>query len=652
MINARQKKLLTLLRASDQLTPIADYAQLLSCSPKTIFNDIKALNAELGESCPKSRIVAKQGAGVRLALDPNDENAFEHLMLLNAGSDMTSLERFYRGLYLIATHEREQLTIDELAHTLFTNKAQMQLEIKRWNEMLSFFDIAIRSRKGSIHLVGSELSIRAAIVFYFYQTTPYFQTQVVERTLAKDTRVLSDEILSIIEQNGRAPFSAIARRATMFYIDLALSRMRRGRFANQTFCNLAEENRATTEQIRAVLEKGLGKAVPEAETHLVMESRLLGGMRHGEPLNGADNSEAEALARDLRNEAETLFDQTLDRHTAQALETLMLQAILRGRGKFPVSLFSATPMKRCQLGYTIILERIISRLPRFKEHPLFADDLSRIAMLLLPFMSARTASRKRAIIVSNASFEVAYYAHHCITSAFPNLEIVAVASSDEATEMIAPQGGSAPIADLAIAFGPLDLPLPTCRISPAIDGRDVLRLHEFLLNLSREWRRGPFETSTRAIQETTIEDVTQAAYWNLKTDGLIQGTPEAFRTQFLGHAAISADGMTTAVCADNSSFTGMRIFETPHFYAVQPVRRIYTLIIASEDIPHINEIVEHFNSITGSSLSNEQSYGFPILIGKEHKVTQPHRRVPPQPYNAGGPAPCTRGRRRASVQAT
>lgn len=614
MINARQKKLLKALQASDQLTPISDYAQFLSCSPKTVFNDIKALSAELEENCPTSRIITKRGAGVRLILDPNDENAFERLMLLNAGSDMTSLERFYRGIYLIATHEHEQLTTGELARALFTNKAQIQLEIRRWNEMLSFFDIVIRSRKGSIHLVGSELSIRAAIIFYFYQTTPYFQTQVVERTLAKDTRVFSDEILGIIEQSDQTPYSSIARRATMFYIDLALSRMRRGRFASQTFCDLVEEDRTITERIRAVLEKGLGKTVPEAEVRLVMESRLLSGLRHSEPLGGVDSSEAGALARDLRNEVETLFDQTLERHTAQALETLVLQAFIRGRGKFPVSLFSATPMKRCQLGHTIILERIISRLPRFKEHPLFADDLSRIAMLLLPFMSARTTSRQRAIIVSNASFEVAYYARHCISSAFPNLEITAVASSDEVLETIASQGSSSPIADMAIAFDPLDLPLPTCRISPAIDGRDVLHLHEFLLNLSREWRRGPFETSTRTIQETTIEDVTQAAYWSLKTDGLIQGAPEAFRTQFLGHAAISSDGMTTAICADNSSFTGMRIFETPYFYAVQPVRKIYALVIAPEDIPHINEIVEHFNSIAGSSLSNEQSYGFPILI--------------------------------------
>lgn len=614
MINARQRKLLKALRANDQVTPIADYARFLSCSPKTVFNDIKALNAELEESCPASRIAAKQGAGVRLVLDPNDENAFEHLMLLNAGSDMTSLERFYRGIYLIATHEHEQLTIGELARALFTNKAEIQLEIRRWNEMLSFFDIVIRSRKGSIHLVGSELSIRAAIIFYFYQTTPYFQTQVVERTLANDTRALSNEILGVMERSGRTPYSAIARGSIVFYIDLALSRMRRGRFVSQTFRDFPAADRETIRLILAVLEKGLGRAVPDAEAHLVMESRLLGGMRHSEPLSEIDGGEAGALARDLRNEVETLFDQTLERHTAQALETLMFQALIRGREGFPVSLFSATPMKRCQLGYTIILERIINRLPRFKEHPLFADDLSRIAMLLLPFMSARTTSRQRAIIVSNASFEVAYYARHCIASAFPNLEIVAIASSDEVAQMTTPQGSSAPVADLAITFGPLDLPLPTCRISPAIDGRDVLHLHEFLLNLSREWRRGPFEISTRTIRETTIEDLTQAAYWSLKTDGLIQGEPGAFRAQFLGHAAISSDGMTTAICTNNSSFTGMRIFETPSFYAVQPVRRIYTLIIAPEDIPHINEIVEHFNSITGSSLSNEQSYGFPVLI--------------------------------------
>lgn len=614
LINARQRKLLKALRANDQIVPIADYARLLSCSSKTVFNDIKALNAELEESCTASRITAKQGAGVRLVLDPNDENAFEHLMLLNAGSDMTSLERFYRGIYLIATHEHEQLTIGELARALFTNKAQIQLEIRRWNEMLSFFDIAVRSRKGSIHLVGPEFSIRAAIIFYFYQTTPYFQTQVVERTLADDTRALSDEILDTIEQSSHTPYSAIARGSIAFYIDLALSRMRRGRFAGQAFCDLPEEDREAIAQIRAVLEKGLGKTVPEAEAHLVMESRLLGGMRRSEPLSGTDSNEAGALARDLRNEVETLFDQTLERHTAQALETLMLQALIRGREGFPVSLFSATPMKRCQLGYTIILERIINRLPRFKGHPLFFDDISRMAMLLLPFMSARTASRQQAVIVSNTSFEVAHYVRHCISNAFPNLEIVAVAPSDEVVRMIAAQEGPNPIADLAIAFGPLDLPLPTCRISPAIDGNDVLRLHEFLLNLSREWRRGPFETSTRTIQEATIEGVTQAAYWSLKADGLIQETPETFRMQFLGHAAISADGMTTAICTDRP-LTGLRIFETPYFYAVQPVRRIYALIIAPDDIPHINEIVEHFNSITGGSLSNEQSYGFPLLIG-------------------------------------
>ncbi len=187
-------------------------------------------------------------------------------------------------------------------------------------------------------------------------------------------------------------------------------------------------------------------------------------------------------------------------------------------------------------------------------------------------------------------------------------------SSDEAIELTSQDAGTQ-IADFAITFSPLEIPLPTCRISPAIGDRDILHLHEFLLNLSQEWRRGPFEISVRTIQEATTEDVVQAAYWSLRTDGLFRGTLREFKVQFLGHAAISSDGMTTAICTEHSSFTGMRVFETPQFYAVQPVRIIHMLIISAKEISHIREIVDHFNSIIDNSLSTEQSYGFPVLIG-------------------------------------
>lgn len=615
MINARQRKLLKALRTTGHFSPIARYAQLLSCSTKTVFNDVKTINAKLAETCPSSRIITKQGTGIRLELAIEDENGFEHLMLLSAGSNMTSLERFYRGIYLIATHSRIQLTLDDLARELFTNKTQIQAEIRHWNEMLSFFAVTIRSRKGSVTISGSEFNIRVAIIFYFYQTTPYFQTQVVENNLSHDVRLLSDAIIKLLEQSGITPYSAIARGSIGFYLCIALARMKKGCYVDREINGLVEEKDELICQIRAVLEGRLEKPVPNAEAHLFLSSRILSGMRHPTLPSGINNTEASILAHELRDRIEALFDQTIDRHTAQALETLIFQALLRGNEGFPVSLFSATPMKRCQLAYTIILEQIIKQLPHFGRHQFYVDDISRIAMLLIPFMSTQNTIRQRAIIVSNASFEVAHYVTYRITSTFPNIDIVDVVSSDEVTEPTSRQNDSVQIADFAITFDPLDAPLPTCRISPAIDGSDILHLHEFLLNLSRKWQRGPFEQSTRVIREATIEDVTQATYWSLRTDGLFQGSFETFRSQFLGHAAISSDGMTTAVYSNHSAFTGMRTFETPSFFAVQPVRTIYVLIVATKDISQIEKIAEHFTSIIDSNLSTEQSYGFPILIG-------------------------------------
>ncbi len=326
MINARQRKLLKALQASGQFSPIASYAQLLSCSTKTIFNDIKAINAELAEVCPASHIVTKQGTGIRLELAKCDENAFEHLMLLNAGSNMTSLERFYRGVYLIATHDRPQLTLDDLVHELFTNKTQMQIEIRRWNEMLSFFDVAIQSRKGSICLVGPEFTIRAAILFYFYQTTPYFQTQVVENALTQDVRLLSNAIIETIEQGDPTSYSAIARGSIGFYVSIALARMKQGHYVDRSIYDMTEDEIEAVGKIRTALEANLGKPVPTAEAHNILASRILSGMRHSTLPAKIDNTEAKALAHDLRDRTETLFDRVIDRHTAQALETLIFEA--------------------------------------------------------------------------------------------------------------------------------------------------------------------------------------------------------------------------------------------------------------------------------------------------------------------------------------
>lgn len=607
MINARQYSLLKELKEHPHFVSLKGYADIFSCSEKTISTDIKALNLVLASCGLKTRIETKRGSGARMVVLKGEDAALENAMLLNAGSAMTSYDRFYRGVLYLAMDMSVTCTVDELAAHLFTNRRRTQAEIRHWNHVLAFFGLAIKSRKRVLRLEGDEFALRTAILYFFYMVTPHYQHSVIERNLAEDTAVLSEQLLEIMEADRGVSYTRNARGAVRFYVDLAAARIRNGHQITEGSGASIACSSDSVERMRAVMERVLGVSVGIAEVSTIASSPVLGAMRDPRALTSYIDDDAKAFAYHLRDAMETRFGDSMDIEMVRSLESLVYQAEKRFQNGFPISLVSATPMKQRCLDWFITLEEIIRSVPRLSRTPLFSDDLARIATLLYPYWNKSRMKTYRAVLVADAGFEQASYGIHRIETALPFLEVVDVVSGEDVGSLD-PVGSGI---DFAIGFEPLESAIPVCRVSYSVDEADLMRLMKFALEIEEPWRGRPFETSFRTLGHESIRDIVQAVYWDLGNDGILKAPFEEFSDQFASHCAIATEHATTALCLSRISMTGMRIYETPSLHVVQPVKSLSVLFIAERDRPYLSEIVARFNKVIEPRVRGERSYSMP-----------------------------------------
>lgn len=616
MINARQYELLKELKKCAHYVPLCHFAEKFACSEKTISTDIRALNLTLasGELC--TRIETKAGNGVRMIVCGGEESALESVILLNAGNAMTSFDRFYRGILYLAREKPSSCTPDLLAAHLFTNRRNIQSEVRHWNNVLSFFGLAIKSKKGTLRIEGDEYALRIAILYFFYMVTPYYQHRVIEANLPEKARLLSEEILGIMLAKREVAYAPNAWSAFNFYMDLAAARIARGYRIEPTYeLALADEEEAV-EDIRTAMQESLMCSLPLSEAKLIVSSQVLGALRDPYALSNNLDTETREFVYGLRDVLERQFDTPLDVDTVRALESLSYQSIQRWKSTFPIGLFNAAPMKRHHVDWLITLEDLLASTPQLARVSLFADDVARMAMLLYPYWDKQRKRTYRALLVADASFEQAAYGVHCIEASLPFVQVVGIVSGAD----LLCKGGLRPAAyddiDFALVFEPMESALPLCQISHSIGKEDLLHVMEFALDLEDPWKGSPFEMSSRKLSQESIRDTVQAVYWDLRNDGIVKATFEEFARQFESHCAISTDHMTTALCLKRTATTGLRIYETSELHVVQPVASLSVLYVAERDRANLSEIVARFNRSIKTSSQREHAYSIPPYLAR------------------------------------
>ncbi len=610
MINARQYELLKELKRFPHYVLLRHFAESLSCSEKTISSDIKALNVVLASNGLETRIETKPGSGVRLIVRAGEESSFETVMLLNAGSAMTSFDRFYRGILFLVLEKTASRTLDALAAHLFTNRRRVQLDIRHWNSVLAFFSLAIKGRKGSLFIEGDEYALRTAIMYFFYMVTPHYQQHVIEPSLSESTQGLARKLVDIMCLGQGTSYARNGQHAVLFYVKLAMARIRNDHqlpFDLEVDANCDEK---TVKELHHAMERGLNCPVSMAEAKVIASSQVLGAMRDPQVLASFVDDETKVFVHTLRGAIERRYGAPIDIDTVKALESLSYQSVWRMRNKLPVSLFNATPMKQRNLDWLMTLERILHSDVQLARVSLFADDVARMAMLLYPYWSQGRRRVYRVALFADASFEQAEYGVHCIEVGLPFIQVVKVISGVDialAEECAQSEGDI----DFIIGFGPLETSLPFCQISSSIVEDDLMCLMKFALELEDLPGDKPFDVSSGTLNQESVQEIVQAVYWDLCNDGIIKAPFEEFSEQFSAHCAISTKHMTTALCVARTPVTGMRVYSTPALYVIQPVLSLAVLYIAEKDIDNIGDIVRHFNKYINRETRGEHTYSMP-----------------------------------------
>ncbi|MEG0461567.1 HTH domain-containing protein [Gordonibacter sp.] len=614
MINARQYELLKELKKCAHYVPLRHFAEKFACSEKTVSTDIRALNLTLASGDLYTRIETKAGNGVRMIVRDGEGSALESVILLNAGNAMTSFDRFYRGILYLAREKPTSCTSDLLAAHLFTNRRCIQSEVRYWNNILSFFGLAIKSKRGTLRIEGDEYALRTAILYFFYMVTPYYQHRVIEASLSEKAQALSSKIMDIMLTKREISYARNARSAFGFYMDLAAARIACGYRVGPVYEVPFAGGDDVVENIRAAMEESLMCSLPISEARIIVSSQVLGALCDPCALAGELDGETREFAYSLRDVLERQFGTPLDMDMVRSLESLSYQAIQRWKSKFPIGLFNAAPMKRHHVDWLITLEGLLASVPQLARVPLFADDVARIAMLLYPYWDKHRKRTYRVLLVADASFEQAAYGVYCIETGLPFIQVVGVVSGEDLLCEGGVRSSAYEDVDFILAFEPMESALPLCQISHSVGKDDLMHVMEFTLNFEELWRGSPFEVSSRKLSQESIRDTVQAVYWDLRNDGIVKATFEEFAEQFESHCAISTDHMTTALCLKRTATTGLRVYETSELHVVQPVASLSVLYVAERDRTSLSEIVARFNRSIKTSIRGEHAYSIPPSV--------------------------------------
>jgi len=227
-INRRQANLLKTLVSTTSYLPTATLAGELSCSERTVRNDVAAINAFLEQNGLAARTASKRGTGIQLNPSPAERERILGLVKERALALDPALDRFYRGILLLICDYNGDYTVESLARAILTNKQQAQEDIRAWNDMLYPYGARIE-RGHRLTVVGPEEHIRFFVTHSLFELAPTAMKRRVEPQLfGEDRQFLFDEI-EAVERTLDCPFTDNARHELAIYLQVMTLRIRKGK---------------------------------------------------------------------------------------------------------------------------------------------------------------------------------------------------------------------------------------------------------------------------------------------------------------------------------------------------------------------------------------------------------------------------------------
>ena len=598
-MNVRQSMLLNHLLYLDHYTPVEELARIIGCSEKTVRTDAKVVNEHLAHAGFASRIRSKRGNGIRMALARGEQSRLEAMVADNAIEMRPRLERFYRGILLI-TCSPKAFTVDSLAHSLFTNKQQLQMDMKWWSFMLKSFRLSIR-KKDRLSIEGSEVAIRFFIEYFFYKLDRRMMQNRIEPTfMGQDARFLQT-VADEAEQEMGLQLSKNSRQQTSFYLKVMCARLRLGRTLNES-SEFKAAHPQLARKLKTRFERHLGMPVNDHEIALASNLFSCGtwqwSRRNIEEYEPAPRT-IEAVER-IERTFEQRFGQAPDHALRQRLLVLTDGALLRKSCNLSIPGPIEHVVKYDNMDGFLLLSEALHDAPELQDFNVFGADYTRIIMALLEYLDhVHTERVFRVGLVVNAGVEQAAYGKYRIEKLASKIRIVDVITENDVEQSPAESTALSSRFDFLISFEPLDSTFPTITVSEAIDEQDIMRIMTSIPMLNND-----LETQLHCIE---VDAVTQAddmrelaheVHRELADRKILDMKNEQFARLF--EASFFASGSTLVLPLFSSKVlsTCAVFFPVDNFNLIGAlVKTVAVLLVSENDRSAVSSLTEQFKRI-------------------------------------------------------
>ena len=425
-INRRQANLLKTLVSTTSYLPTATLAGELSCSERTVRNDVAAINAFLEQNGLAARTASKRGTGIQLNPSPAERERILGLVKERALALDPALDRFYRGILLLICDYNGDYTVESLARAILTNKQQAQEDHRACNDMLYPYGARIE-RGHRLTVVGPEEHIRFFVTHSLFELAPTAMKRRVEPQLfGEDRQFLFDEI-EAVERTLDCPFTDNARHELAIYLQVMTLRIRKGKSVPARATAIPPAFAAMLGRI----EKHYGITLGSGEKAVVIELFSVAARRWT-----PDFQDTYTPDRESAHLADDLFRALADRYGARPASHLRKPlAMLFEAGITHRKLDRAIALPP-EISWTVRFEnmtlfmrlaQLMRDTPSLSSVDLYETDLTRIAMLLLDFMDGIAVSDTwRAGLVVNCGVEQVLFARDRIERLLPFIRIARV----------------------------------------------------------------------------------------------------------------------------------------------------------------------------------------------------------------------------------
>ena len=473
-MNTRQAKLLhVFLHNCEKNLSAQELAEKLSCSERTIRNDIPVLRKFLLDHCPTVDLTSRRGLGYRLVVPGENEISWvQHELEIEKPTTSPEIGLFINGIHeiLLTNHIH---SLDSLAKHLGTNRDILNREMKRWDSMLSTRNLVL-SRQPYIHVIGDEVNIRAFFVYYYYKMAPQATVNEIAQLQDNHETIVFSHLIDYLADLFEVRLTHNTVMQLSLYLYVSWRRILCGReIPTDHEPVLSEDMQRSYQALTPYIHDHLDIDLSKAEFLSLISIMQIGAKRIS-----ISSEDFRSELSEVTEAIDVLLERLrpiipVDNKLVSALNLELETAVKRRELSIPVNNFDVANARYYHLESFLRMNRIMIDHVEPNLGSLLPEDYSRIAMLLASYDLRAKQKRIKAALVINSSAAVELYVTNCIEDELGSLiSIEQIVGSHEIEQL-------SDDIELVISTVPIAYSRPHTVISSAVTPRDINQIKQF-----------------------------------------------------------------------------------------------------------------------------------------------------------------------------